>query len=739
MNNKYSIYTLQELLESEKAEASKLLLDKELIVQILRDFENQQETVAELQKKEKIYNSYIRDKVNQLLQIMGTKSLKPEELDDSTLISIDPIGIIGQSFVQVLDHLRQTNIDLKEARDEISAIFDSVGVGVLVVDADLNILEYNAMMETLFDTEDINFKGRSCRDIFCRNSYNPINCTTQQVLEKNRRVHIANWYCNDRHFDVVGTPIHDNYGLITRVVNVYMDITDRLQAEERLRLARDRAETIFQVVPSAIFTVDDKKRITSCNRKVEELTGFKASELIGQSCSIFAKNPCLDRCNLFHEKREKPIESAICEIQRKDGVIRIVSKNCDLLRDNRGSIIGGIESFEDITEMKQMEENITRVTKLESLGILAGGLAHDFNNLLTSILANASLAKIRITPENNIYDLLDSMEKASIQAKNLTNQLLTFSKGGAPVKSTASIGDLIKDSAEFSSRGSKVRCDISIPNDLPILEVDPGQISQVFQNLVLNARQSMPDGGVIRIQARNRQIDDQPLSPLQAGNYVEITVSDEGTGISKEHMPKIFDPYFSTKVTGSNKGTGLGLAICHSIIEKHDGLITVQSKDGAGTTFTILLPTGNRQPAPQIKKSKAQPEVTKTQTSEKRILLMDDEELILNITSDVLSHFGYQVDCAIDGTEALLLYEQELYSNNPYDAVILDLTIPGGMGGRETIAKMLELDPHVKAIVSSGYANDPIMANFQDYGFAGVIVKPYQVDEIIKIMTSIIS
>ncbi len=739
MASKHSIRTLRGILESEKGAASKLDLDRELLVQVLDDFEKQQETIQELKDKEVIYNKYIRDKINQLLHIMGTKSLKPEELDDSTLISIDPIGIVGESFVQVLNHLRETNIDLKQARDEISAIFDSVGVGILVVDVEMNILEYNAVMEKLFDTDDISFKGKSCRNIFCRNSYNPINCTIGQILERKQPVHISNWFCNDRHFDVVGTPIHDSNGAIVRVVNVYMDITDRLKAEERLRMALDRAETIFQVVPSAIFTVDTQKRITSCNKKAEELTGYGADELIGNQCTIFAKEPCLAMCNLFNDANEKPLENRVCQIKRKDGAIRTISKNSDLLRDNKGEVVGGIESFEDITKVKAMEENITRVTKLESLGILAGGLAHDFNNLLTSVLANVSLAKLRVSPENILYEQLHSMEKASIQAKNLTNQLLTFSKGGAPVKSTASIAELIKDSAEFSSRGSTVRCDISIPDDLPILEVDPGQISQVFQNLVLNARQAMPKGGVIRITARNRQLVAGSVAPLPPGDYVEIIVADEGSGIPKDYIQKIFDPYFSTKDTGSDKGAGLGLAICHSIIEKHEGLITVQSEDGIGATFTILLPVGNGPQQPLIASKKIQPEVSQPQSSAKKILLMDDEQLILNITSDVLSHFGYQVDCAKDGEEALSLYKQSLTNDTSYDAVVLDLTIPGGMGGRETMEKMLQLDPQVKAIVSSGYANDPIMANFREYGFAGVIVKPYQVDEIMHVLTSVTS
>jgi CheY-like chemotaxis protein len=383
-----------------------------------------------------------------------------------------------------------------------------------------------------------------------------------------------------------------------------------------------------------------------------------------------------------------------------------------------------------------MEQELQKIQKLESIGILAGGIAHDFNNILTAILGNISLAKMEANPKDEIYERLVEAEKASLQAKNLTQQLLTFSKGGAPIKKTESITEVIKDSAEFALRGSNVKCEFFIPNDIWPVEVDKGQISQVISNLIINADQAMPEGGIIKVRVENvapvgavRPCQPVAELPIKDGKYVKIEIEDDGIGIPKEHLPKIFDPYFTTK----QKGSGLGLATSYSIIKRHDGYIAVESELGVGTTFYIYLPASSKQ---ILTKKDAEERLI---LSKGRILVMDDEEVVRDVAGIMLKRIGYDVEFADDGAEALELYKKAEESGQPFDAVIVDLTIQGGMGGEQMIKKLLEIDPNVKAIVSSGYSTDAIMSNFKQYGFSGVVTKPYRIAELSETLYKVLT
>jgi CheY-like chemotaxis protein len=371
---------------------------------------------------------------------------------------------------------------------------------------------------------------------------------------------------------------------------------------------------------------------------------------------------------------------------------------------------------------------LIKAQKLESLGVLAGGIAHDFNNLLTAILGNISLAKMYTNPQDEISDYLHKTEKASIRAQGLTKQLLTFSKGGAPIKKVTTITELIKDSTSFVLRGSKVKCDYHFGEDLWSVEADEGQLSQVAQNLVINARQAMPDGGTITIRATNKILTQDELQSLPPGNYIEILFQDQGTGIPPEHLFRIFDPYFSSKSTG----TGLGLAISYSIVKNHNGLITVSSELGQGTVFSILLPAVlNHVPQP-----KKQDDLQKIDA--RRILIMDDDQTVREIAVSMLTFIGCSVEEAGDGKEAITFYTKARQDGVPFDIVIMDLTIPGGMGGKEAIAALLAVDPQARVVVSSGYANDPIMANYKEYGFRGVLPKPFKMDDLNKVIATVI-
>lgn len=407
-------------------------------------------------------------------------------------------------------------------------------------------------------------------------------------------------------------------------------------------------------------------------------------------------------------------------------------------RDFENTLIGNVSQNRllgfwwlkrDISERKRAEHEVLRAQKLESLGVLAGGLAHDFNNLLTGILGNISLARAALPPGTKALERLEAAATASTRAQELTRQLLTFSQGGAPIKKIASIGDLLRDSVTFAIRGSKVRCEFVVPDNLWHVDADVGQIDQVMNNLVINAVQAMPDGGVLTVEAANLTVTGSPGLPLKKGEYVRIAVRDTGIGIPQEYLQKIFDPYFTTK----EKGTGLGLASAYSVIRRHDGLMTVESEVGVGSVFTFYLP------ATPAAVAIAEEGEEKSAAGRGRILVMDDDDIIRDLAGELLTMLGYEVDFARNGSEALSLYERALREMRPVDVVVMDLTIPGGMGGKEAMQKLLEIDPDAKAIVSSGYSNDPVMGDYEKYGFVGALPKPYNIADMGKMLHAICS
>jgi len=376
------------------------------------------------------------------------------------------------------------------------------------------------------------------------------------------------------------------------------------------------------------------------------------------------------------------------------------------------------------------ETEIIYGDKLESLSILAGGIAHDFNNLLTAILGNIALAKSCPGVGDAAIVRMDEAEKATLRARELTRQLMSFAQGNSPSVRPASVAEVIKDAASFARHGTGVACRYRLPSDLWTVAIDAGQIQQVIGNLLLNAHESMPDGGTVSIGADNITVSDSSPLPLEPGKYVAVHISDQGGGIATEHLSRIFEPYFTTKTGGS----GLGLATTRIIMQHHHGHITVDSQPGTGTTFHLYLPV-SREPAPvaMAKTASAAP------SRQGNILVMDDEEVIRRLLTHILEDMGYRVDTTVHGGEAVASYRQAAAAGRPYDAVILDLTVSGGMGGREAMRQLREIDPDVRAIVSSGYCDDPVMADYGTHGFKGVVTKPYTVDELAAVLSRVLA
>ncbi|MGA2228415.1 MAG: ATP-binding protein [Syntrophobacteraceae bacterium] len=378
-------------------------------------------------------------------------------------------------------------------------------------------------------------------------------------------------------------------------------------------------------------------------------------------------------------------------------------------------------------DRKKIDAELLNAKKLEATGVLAGGIAHDFNNLLFVIMGNINMAQLKIEDDHEAQKHLIEAEKACLRAKDLTQKFITFSSGGGPVKRLVSMSDLVSSVVSLVLSGSITSSEIDTPSDLWLVEVDENQIRQVFTGILENARESMPRGGIVSIRAENveidAEIDAEGIAP-NAGRYVKVVISDEGIGISEENMPKVFDPYFSTKYRGNQKGMGFGLAIAHSVIKKHNGSIEVESIPGKGTTVSILIPA-----------SAAKGDVLPGTPSlvllpRKRILVMEDEGMLGELIQTMLEHLGYEVDTALDGERAIELYSEAVEAGRDYDAVILDLTVKVGMNGGETIRKLQYLNPNVRAIISSGHPNDPIMSDYAEYGFCDALTKPYDLERL---------
>ena len=507
--------------------------------------------------------------------------------------------------------------------------------------------------------------------------------------------------------------------------NRVVERTEQLQASEAnfRALANNANDGILITAGSGGDTV-------YANRRIAEMTGWSIEELLKKSMRDYvAPDTFPDEIKLYSQILEGMPCPNHCEItisQKKGAAIPVEMTISRTLWHGQPAVITIVR---DITERKKRDEEFIRACKLKSLSTLAGGIAHDFNNLLTGILGNASIAKTFVNPGDKLHKIMTDLENTSLRAKDLTQQLLTFAKGGAPVKKTVSIAKLLRDSATLVLSGSNVKCDFAIANDLWPVEVDEGQIAQVIHNLIINAKQAMPDGGTIQVSAENFALSAENNPFIKNGKYVKITVKDTGVGIPEEHLPKIFDPYFTTK----EEGSGLGLATAYSIIKNHAGYIMAESAAGAGTTFYIHLPASKK----EIDRVEAVEE--KLVSGKEKILVMDDDDIIRDVAGKMLTKLGYEVDFARDGSEAIELYKKSKNSGRPFGVVIIDLTIPGGMGGRETMQKLLEIDPYVKAIVSSGYSDDAVMSNYTNYNFKGVIAKPYRIEELSRTVHSVLT
>ncbi len=646
------------------------------------------------------------------------------------IVSARAISIGGRAFLQSVWHditeRKRTEEALQESEERFRNVYTTAPLAFVLWDRDCRVLDWNSRAEELFGWSRAEALGRSFFEFLVPESARPL---VETVVAALLRGELPSHNINDnltKSGDLItcewsNSILRNADGQIVGAMSLGLNITKRKRAEEALRESEERFHTLFESARDAIFILTMDGTFVDVNRTAYERLGYTKEEMLSMRVSelipprFAAKVP--ERIEQIKRQRRAVFESAHV---RKDGTVMPVEVNAwtvDLAGENRM-----LSVVRDITERKRAEEALRRVERLESLGLLAGGIAHDFNNMLMGIMTSLSLAKLHAGTSADVARMLAEGEKAVMRAKGLTQQLLTFSRGGAPVRRAASIAELLQDTAQFALAGSNVRCQFTLPDDLWAANMDATQISQVLQNLVINAMQAMPKGGVVEIAAENLTLEPDQVPPLPPGDYVKVAVKDRGVGISPENLPRIFDPYFTTKGTGS----GLGLAVCHSIVSNHDGHVRVDSRLGVGTTVEVYLPAPERKTAPPQEAAPERP------TRHGKVLLMDDEDMIRRGARLMLQEIGYQVECAADGAEAVELYQNARGAGQPFDAVVLDLTVPAGMGGEECLRQLREIDPGVRAVVSSGYSDDPIMAAYEQHGFRAVASKPYTLEELIR-------
>ena len=648
------------------------------------------------------------------------------------------MGLFGIS--RNITDLKRQEEALKKSNDQFLSLVANTPGHIAYVNAHTLRYEFvNEQFEKSFGIPVEKIIGSEVRDIIGEKNFahalpyiNEVK-TGKSVSYENT----FNLVTGQRWIRVNYSPIFADDVQVSSIVVLSYDITERKLAEQALQESEQKLKNLLAHIPTALALTDEQGRITFRNKRFVELFGYSEAEVAnGEEWWLHAypdeqiRQRAIANWKAAVQRAidtDRNIDTKEYPVTCKDGVTRLIEITGILL----GKDI--LTTFVDVTERKRLEEERQTIEKLKSLGTLAGGLAHDFNNILAGLYGNISLAKSKLAkdaPDHPGFRFIEAAEKSMNSAVLLTNQLLTFAKGGAPVKENLSLQSLIEEVVQFNLSGSNVKAVITPADSLWLAKADQGQVQQVFANLTINAIQAMPSGGHLRIALKNVDTSKNPLSGLGKGRFIRVTVADQGTGIAPEHLDRIFDPYFTTKQTGS----GLGLATIYSIIKRHGGHISVASQLGKGTTFTLYLPASEtRELSPKVSPVEAPQNVVPA-----KVLVMDDEEVIRSTISDMLEDLGYAVATAAEGQQSLDLYRQAFDSGRPFDLAILDLTIPGGVGGKETARRILQIDPEARLVVSSGYADDPIMANCSEFGFCGVVAKPYSLQKLSSVLTQVL-
>ncbi len=647
----------------------------------------------------------------------------------------------GETEKQLLNYVSEQiafAISRKRAEEQIQQktilfeeLFCNAPTGIVLVDREDRVLNANQAFLSMFAYKHHEIVKRAINDLIVPPDHQEeamsLSRSTQNMETASVETIRQDKYGKLLNVIAYGVPVLID-GELEAIYGIYVDITELHKAKTNLSEERDRLQVMLGSIGDGVIATDDEGKIVLMNKIASDLTGFSMEEALNlpieQVFSIFNEITGEDIDSIVRrviETREISHLSNHTVLRSRNGENYIIEDSAAPIIDESERLIGIILVFRDSTEKKRLEVELQRNAKLESIGILAGGIAHDFNNILTSIIGNLTLAR-KACNKKKIFDIdlkLIEAEKASLRARKLTQQLLTYSKGGEPVKSTASVKEILEETVDFATLGSNITTELKIDDNIWNIEVDAGQIGQVINNLTINGVQAMPEGGILTITAFNCDLMCEKYKSLQPGKYVLINIIDTGKGIDRETLKKIFDPFFTTKT----KGTGLGLTTSIGIIKNHNGYMTVDSELGKGSTFSIYLPATDKKPKNTITSPIKE-------NGNGHVLLMDDDQSLAGVVTEMLETLGYTVTVANNGEEAISIYKTMLHKKNRPDVVVLDLTIPGGMGGKDVVKELLKIDPEANCIVSSGYSSDPIMARYKEYGFRGVLAKPYSFKEL---------
>lgn len=528
-----------------------------------------------------------------------------------------------------------------------------------------------------------------------------------------------------------GSEFKDREALLQRIESMQPFLDQLALAIEHARLyralegERERLAVTLASIGEGVVATDTAGRVILLNKVAETYSGWTQEEAIGENLSAVLGLHSVAAGDLLSSALDRDSSSELTremELISKDGVARLIRHSSAPIRNEELRTVGAVLVLHDITQQQRMEGEVHRARRIESLGLLAGGIAHDFNNILASVLINVSVLKMQLGAQNIDLDIIHDIEISMGQARDLTQQIMAFTRDGNPELKAALIGELVRESATFVLRGSNVDCEFAIASDLLPVDIDKTQISQVVQNLIINAKQAMPDGGKISITLENITVNAATNLPLAPGHYVSCSIADKGSGIDEEDLHRIFDPYFTTK----DEGNGLGLASALSIIHNHQGWITAESAPGQGTKFTFYLLAATD----AVVAGTAETKLATLPLGRGRVLLMDDDDQLREAAGRALGLLGYDLLFAHNGEEAIEIYQYEREAGRSLVATILDLTVPGGMGAIESARMLLALDPQAKLIISTGYSQSPILANFRTYGFECMILKPYTMEEL---------
>lgn len=522
-----------------------------------------------------------------------------------------------------------------------------------------------------------------------------------------------------------------------RVAALEEKLADRGALEEALKKSEERFRLIFDSLREGLLLADRAtRRFLMCNPAIQRMLGYTAQELnlLGLD-DIHPKEDLpwvIDQFEAIARNDLKMVQDV--PVKRKNGQVFYaeISASFPMTYDGKECLVG---VFRDISERKEaartrqsLEAQLAHAQKMDGIGRLAGGMAHDFNNLLAVILGSINLAQTFLKSRQDVEKALARAESACLQATELARQLLALSKGAAPFMKIQSLRDLLHSTTRLALSGSDIALRLSVTDGLWLTHCDENQIHQVMMNLLINAKEATDSGGSIEVTAGNVQLSGKEIPPLRRGKYVKISVEDHGKGIPRKDLRKIFDPYFSTKSRGSQKGMGLGLSLAYSILKKHEGHIIAESELGVGSKFHVYLP------ASEMPIEKRAPNRQSKPAEKPRILVMDDEEVLRDVISQMIEALGYEVETARDGIEAIEKFRAAQESGRPFAVVLLDLTVRGGMGGRQAIPEILKLDPSAKAVLSSGYSDHIVLSRCREYGFAGALRKPYQLSELSEVL-----